>query len=183
MKRIAVFAVAFAFILAAGVVLWPTSQAQAQQGCKDFQAIVQAWLPSSTPLLPTDTWGGPIYGFLGGALFAGVVSGNDGNETWRSHMGTGKAGAYTICADYPACTNSFTYEVSTSVFPLPPGKGGLVPYYGNTAKISVGKGTFQGAFGNLNVAGPALAWPDTNSPIGMTGRWNPSISGKVCGIQ
>lgn len=98
-------------------------------------------------------------------------------------MGAGTGGAYTVCVDYPGCENSFTYQVPHAVFPTPPGKGGITPYYGNTAKIVGGKGRFQGASGNLNVNGPAIAWPDSGSPIGFSGRWNPVVSGKICGIQ
>jgi hypothetical protein len=120
---------------------------------------------------------------LGSDVFLGVVSGNDGDETFRQHMGEGRGGAYTVCVGYPACTDSFTYEVPHAVFPIPPGKGGIVPYYGNTAKIVHGTGRFQNASGNLNVNGPAFVWPDSGSPFGVSGRWNPAISGKVCGIQ
>jgi hypothetical protein len=43
----------------------------------------------------------------------------------------------------------------------------------------------QYATGNLNVSGPAIAWPDSNpaNPICADGRWNASLSGKVCGID
>ena len=185
MTRTITLILGFVLTLAVGVLLWPTlgSQAKAQSGCKPFQAIVQASLPTSTQLAPTDTWGGPLYGTLGGELFLGVLSGNDGNETWRPHMGAGRAGSYTVCVGYPSCADSFTYEVANAVFPGPPGKNGLMSYYGNTAKIVLGTGKFQSASGNLNVSGPAIAWPDSNSPIGFAGKWNPVISGSVCGIQ
>ncbi len=88
-----------------------------------------------------------------------------------------------MCVGYPTCTDTFTYEVPTSVFPNPPGHGGVMSYYGNTAKIVRGTGKFQSASGNLNVSGPAIVWADPNSPIGVYGRWNPKISGNVCGIQ
>ena len=183
MKRAITVVLGLGFAMTIGILIWPNSTAQAQPSCKDFQAIAQAWLPTSTRLAPTDTWGGPLFGFLGGDLLVGVLSGNDGDETWRPHMGAGTGGAYTVCVGYPTCTDSFTYEVPHSVFPIPPGKGGLVPYYGNTAKIVHGTGRFQNASGNLNVNGPAFVWPDSGSPFGVSGRWNPAISGKVCGIQ
>jgi hypothetical protein len=84
---------------------------------------------------------------------------------------------------YPACTDSFTYEVSQAVFPSPPGKGGLGRYNGNTAKIIRGTGRFQNASGNLNDTGPYIAWPDGASPIGFSGRWNGEVSGNICGIR
>jgi hypothetical protein len=183
MKHAITIALGLMVALAVGTLLWPGSAAQAQSGCKDFQALVQAWLPTSTPLAPTDTWGGPLFGFLGGELLPGVLSGNDGNETFRQHMGAGRGGAYTVCVGYPTCTDSFTYEVPNAVFPIPPGKGGIVPYFGNTAKIVSGTGRFQAASGNLNVSGPAIVWPDSSSPFGVSGRWNPAISGRVCGVQ
>ena len=54
-------------------------------------------------------------------------------------------------------------------------------YIGNTARIVTGTGRFAAASGNLNIVGPAIAWPD-NNPICALGRWNGQIRGKVCGI-
>jgi hypothetical protein len=195
MKRISVM-LGFIFTLAVGAFLWPTlgSQAQAQSGCKSFEAIGQASLPSSTPLGVTfDVWGGPLYVMLEGQHLPGltVFSGNDGLDTWRRHIGQGRGGLYTVGANCIApaspalgytCADTFSYEVPNSVFPSPPGQAGLVHYIGNTAKILGGTGRFTGASGNLNVRGPAIAWPDDN-PFGASGRWNPEISGKICGIQ
>jgi hypothetical protein len=185
MKLKTTITMAFLLTLAAGVLLWPAfgSQAQDQQGCEDFQAIAQAWLPTSTPLTPDDTWGGPLFGVLGGNIFLGVLSGNDGNGVWHAHVGSGKGGAYTVCVGYPTCTDSFTYEVPNAVYPVPPGQAGFMKYSGNTAKIKSGTGRFQSAFGNLNVSGPAVAWEDSASSFGVSGRWNVSLSGKVCGIH
>ncbi len=170
--------------LSVAALLWPAAglQAQAQSGCKPLQAIVQASLPTSTPMALTDTWGGPIYGMLGGEPLVGAISGNDGAEEFKQHIGTGKDGLYTVCVGYPSCTDSFTYEVPHSVFPIPPGKIGFAYYIGNTAKIIGGTGIFKYASGNLNVSGPAVAWPLTEAPY-IFGRWNPEISGKICGIQ
>jgi hypothetical protein len=152
-----------------------------------FEAIAQAALPSSTPLFKTfDLWGGPVYGMLGSDVIPqGALSGNDGVDTWHKTVGIGRGGSYTICTDYPICSDTFTYEVPNAVFPAPPGQGGLMRYSGNTAKIVQGTGRFQYATGNLNVSGPAIAWPDSNpgNPIGALGRWNASLPGKVCGID
>ena len=188
MKHAITVVSAFVLTMTIGMLVWPHSTAQAQANCKDFQAIVQATLLTSTPignipgLVGPQTWGGPVFGMLGSDLLAGALSGNDGDETWRPHMGAGKDGLYMICADYPGCTNTLTYAVPHSTFPAPPGQGGIVAYHGNTAKIVGGTGKYAGASGNLNVNGPAIAWPDNGSPIGVSGRWNATISGKVCGI-
>jgi hypothetical protein len=189
MKRTTTILVGFIFALAVGTLLWPTlgSQAQAQSGCKSFEAIAQAALPSSTPLFKTfDLWGGPLYGMIGSELLPqGVLSGNDGQDSWHGAIGIGRGGSYTVCTNYPVCSDTFTYEVPNAVFPAPPGQGGLMRYIGNTAKIVQGTGRFLSASGNLNITGPAIAWPDNspNNPIGFLGRWNAELSGKVCGVQ
>ena len=197
MKRISLM-LGFLLTLAVGAFLWPAlgSQAQAQPGCKSFAAIGQATLPSATPFvgLPVDIWGGPLYVMLGGEFLSGIaiLSGNDGVDTWRGAIGQGRGGSYTVGVNCTApvnpgsvyaCADAFTYQVPNSVFPSPPGKTGLMSYIGNTAKIVGGTGRFQGATGNLNVRGPAVVWDDLASPIGVSGRWNPEISGTICGIQ
>jgi hypothetical protein len=189
MKRSIFILVGFILALSICVMLWPTARtlAQAPTGCVSFEAIAQAALPSSTPLFKTfDLWGGPVYGMLGSDVIPqGALSGNDGVDTWHKTVGIGRGDSYTICTDYPICSDTFTYEVPNAVFPAPPGQGGLMRYSGNTAKIVQGTGRFQYATGNLNVSGPAIAWPDSNpgNPIGALGRWNASLSGKVCGID
>ena len=170
-------------LLIAGIVLLPAPTVQAQPNCLDFTAIAQAVLPSSTPINPaTDTWGGPLVGMLGGQLFQGVLSGNDGSETWRKHMGSGQDGLYTICAGNPLWTNCFSYAVPHAVFPGPPGQKGIEFYMGNTAKIAGGTGQFLGVTGNISVSGPALAWTPDNGTT-WYGFWNPEIKGKVCGLH
>jgi hypothetical protein len=126
--------------VAVAALLWPTfgSPAQAQSTCKSFGAIVHATLPTSTPLALDDTWGGPLYAILGASLNVGILSGNDGSEIWRGHlgnMGQGRDGVYTVgfgcttgSGTYPtgapllSCTDSFTYQVPHAVFPGPPGQ-------------------------------------------------------------
>jgi hypothetical protein len=191
MRRTMTILFRFTLTLAVGIVLWLLgSEAQAQPGCKSFEAIGQASLPSSTPLgLTFDVWGGPLYAMLGGEFLgvSAVFSGNDGEETFRSHVGQGRGGSYTVGVNcnpglFYSCTDTFTYEVPNAVFPSPPGQAGLLFYIGNTAKIVAGTGRFEGASGNLNVRGPAIVWPDSN-PFGVSGRWDPEISGDICGIQ
>jgi len=190
MKRMATIIVGFMFVLAVGALLWPNlgSQARADRGCVAFQAIVQATLPTSTPLAATDVWGGPLYGSLGGEVLLGILSGNDGSTTGHGVVGQGRGGSYTVgtgCVpgNLYACTDSFTYEVSNAVWPGPPGKIGFGHYIGNTATIVRGTGRFQYASGNLNVTGPFIAWEDSNSPFGVYGRFNAEMSGNICGIQ
>jgi hypothetical protein len=196
MKRTITIVFGLVLTLAAGIVLWPTlgSGAQAKQGCKSLEAIGQATLPSSTPFvgLPVDIWGGPLYVMLDAQFVPGIFSGNDGTDRWHGAIGQGKNGSYTVGINCTApmtrgsvytCPDTFTYQVPNAVFPIPRGKNGLVIYIGNTAKIVGGTGMLQGATGNLNVRGPAIAWDDTTSPIGVSGRWNPEISGDICGIQ
>ncbi len=186
MKRAITVVLGFMLTLAVGILVWPNlgPPAQAQPGCQSFRAIAQATLPTSTPLAATDTWGGLLYGMLGGEFLSGVLSGNDGDETFRSHMGTGKGGAYTVgvgCAPgvLYVCTDSFTYEVPNAVFPIPPGKIGFAYYIGNTAKIVGGTGRFVSASGDLNVSGPAIVSLD----VFPVGRWNVELSGQVCGVE
>jgi hypothetical protein len=185
MRRTIAVVLRLVFVLAIGTFLGPDLEpVQAQpNGCRAFQAIAQATLPTSTPLIPADVWGGPLYGMLGDELFVGVFSGNDGDEKWRGAIGQGKGGSYTVCVGYPTCSDSFTYEVRNAVFPSPPGKGGIGRYNGNTARIVQGTGRLQYASGSLNVTGPYIAWPDVASPFGFSGRWNVEIAGNICGIQ
>ena len=202
MKHAITFVLGLIVVFAVGGLLWPTlGSAQAQAGCKSIHLIGQATLPSSTPLgLTFDVWGGPVYGILGSVFpFRGVVSGNDGQDscpgpggdcsTSHAANGQGRGGSYTVGTDcvpvagspFLSCASTFTYEVPHAVFTMPPG-GGFMGYIGNTAKIVGGTGKYTGASGTLNVRGPAFAWPDT-SAFGASGRWNPEITGNICGVQ
>ncbi len=191
MKQTATITLMFVLTLSVFALFWPAQDVQAQSGCTPFQAIVQASLPTSTPIGPGfQTWGGPIFALLGGEPLLGALSGNDGEEVFKQHMGAGRGGAYTICfGDIDGCRtdssnmDTITYEVPHAVFPFGPGKIGVAYYLGNTAKIVGGTNRFLGVSGNLNVSGPAITWPDLASPFGVSGRWNVEISGKICGIQ
>jgi len=201
-----VLVTASTLILGLGALLWPGLNARAQvrpvprhgvratlkkiapraqtTTCKSFSAIVHAVLPSSTRMAETDSWGGPLYGMLGDEYFClnAALSGNDGEETWYEdgNLGVGKGGAYTVCTDYPACLDSFTYEVPFAVFPSQP--GALMDYIGYGIKIVKGTGRFARATGNLEVRGPAMSWPDDN-PLQWAGRWTAQLSGTICDIQ
>ncbi len=169
--------------LTIGMLLWPSPAAQAQSGCQAFHAIVQATLFPATLLTPADVWGGPLYGMLGDELFLAVYSANNGQTSGHGAIGQGRGGMGTVCVGYPSCTDSFSYEIPTSVWPAPPGKGGFGIYNGNNVKIIRGTGRFQYASGNLNESGPFVAWPDVNSPYGVSGRYNAELSGLICGIR
>lgn len=186
MKRKSIVALTFVFALAAGAFLLPTlgTPAQAQPGCLEFRGIVHGVLPTPYPLALTDTWGGDVYASLGGEIIHGVLSGNDGVTLGHGPIvGQGRGGSYKICIQYPACTDSFTYEVPTAVFNFSPGKVGLGEYRGNTAKIAGGTVRFSSASGNLNIAGPFIVWPDSTSSIGLSGRWSGEYSGSICGVH
>ncbi len=154
--------------------------ARAQQGCLEIRGIAQAILPSPEPIAPdgVNIWGGPAYFSLGGETLIGVFSGNDGGESQHG----GRGGHYIVCfpaPNKPQCGDSFTWEVHNSVFGFAPGKAGLGYSKGNSAKIISGTGRFEGASGNLNIAGPYILWPADNL-FGVEGRFNGELGGKIC---
>ena len=102
-------------------------------------------------------------------------------STAKIVAGTGRFGSASgyLIGTY-ACADTFTYEVPIAVWTRPPGFG---RYVGSTAKIVAGTGRFGSASGYLIVYGVFGGWPDTSSRIGMSGRWNPEISGQICGVQ
>ena len=155
--------------------------ARAEPRCTPFQAIAHLSLPGAH-----DEWGGPLYGSLDGDVLFGVISGHDGELTFRGATGHGSGGAYTIgfCdSDDPSdCANTFTFEVPNPVFQSPPGMIGLGHYNGNTARIIGGTGIFESASGNLNFTGPFFVWPDPSPPV-FAGRFNAELSGNICGVQ
>ena len=181
--------VTIVILVAVSTVLLPArASAQGQSGCRPFQALAQATLPSSTPLgLSKDVWGGPLYGTLGEEFVFGVLSGHDGVRESNANIGQKRDGSYTVgfnCqlkADGKyACQDTFTYEVANAVYAQPPGFG---RYIGNASKILSGTGRFRFATGNLNVNGPFMAWADATSPLKSSGRCNLELSGFVCGIE
>ncbi len=154
-------------------------RAQAQQACTPFRAIGQAELPTPVPLNPDDTWGGYVYGTLGGEFLSGIVSGNDGNTFGHGVTGMGTNGSYTFVFG----TDSFIMEVAHAAWPFPPGKAGMGDYRG-AAKIVEGSGTgrFEYASGNLNWTGPFIVWtPDGG--VTWQGRYNAEIRGNICGVE
>jgi hypothetical protein len=170
----------------------PGPVAQAQQPCTETRGIIQALLPS--PYLGVgpdglDDWGGTVYAAFGGETLIGIMSGGGGGAWQRGARGE-RYTVYLCNVDTPgalefppACPDSITYEVPTSVFGFSPGKTGLGYYTGNTARIISGTGRFLGASGNLNTAGPYILWPDSSSRFGVDARWNAEFSGRICGIR
>jgi hypothetical protein len=178
MRRKTILALIFVFAAAVAAFLLPVlgPRAQAQQGCTEFRAIAQATLPTPHPMKADDTWGGDVYGTLGGQFLSGIFSGNDGNQSWQGAGGTGKDGSYTFVFG----SDSFTMEVHAA-FGFPPGKVGLGDYRGS-AKIVPGTGTgrFQYASGNLEWAGPFIVWSQGEN---FYGRFNAEIRGNICGVE
>lgn len=126
MKRKNVVALTLMFLLAAGAFLLfvPGPQASAQQNCTEIRALLQLTLPSSYMLAPaTDVWGGPAFATLGGEPLVGGISGTDG-EGFRHGARGGQYQVYLCSTNLypqalelpPACQDSFTYEVPTSLF-------------------------------------------------------------------
>ena len=163
----------------------PAVKPHTQEGCKSFAGVAQATLPTSTPIAATDVWGGPLHAVLGGEFLGdkAVLSGNDGEEAWYEEetLGTGKGGLYTVCLNHPDCSDSFTLAVPVSVFPNP--RNDLGTYIGYDVNVVQGTGKFSGASGDLKFRGSFIAWLDESSPLGVSGRWYPEISGTICGIQ
>ena len=180
MKSKTILALIFVFAVGAAAFLLPAlgQRAQAQQACTPFRAVGHAALPTPHPLSPDDTWGGDVYASLGGEFLSGIFSGNDGDTAGHGMTGMGTNGSYTFVFG----TDSFTMEVGHAAWPFPPGKVGLLDYRGQ-AKIVEGSGTgrFLYASGNLQWAGPAIVW----SPDGENfyGRFNPEITGSICGVE
>jgi hypothetical protein len=192
MKRITILLLGFVLTSAAETRPAPRHRAgnvlhdgaPSQTDCKSFVGILQATLPTSTPVAQTDVWGGPLFALLGGEYLGAktVMSGNDGEQAWydSNMIGVGKGGSYTVCTDYPTCSHTFTFEVPVAIFPNPPDSPAT--YTGYSIKIVKGTGRFANATGALKVHGPAVGWPDDN-PIGLAGRWNAEVLGTVCGVQ
>ena len=176
MKRKSNLGLIVIFTVAVAALLLPAA-AQAQQDCLEFRAIGQAALPSPYDLVEgEDTWGGDVYGSLGGEFLSGIVSGNDGDLSGHGVTGMGTNGSYTFVFG----TDSFAMEVGHAAWPSAPGKVGFLDYRGQ-AKIVEGTGTgrFQYASGNLQWAGPAIVWFDE---FGPHGRFNAEIRGDICGV-
>lgn len=168
-----VFASAFVFFVLAQ--LGP--QVHAQQGCASLRALGHGVLPTNHPIdIETDTWGGDFWGNLGSEFLSGYFSGNDGDAAGHGVSNTATNGHYVFVSG----TDSFTIEVAHAVFNFPIGKAGFGQYKGHATIVS-GTGRFQYASGSIDWEGPFVVW----SPDGthFYGRFNPTITGTLCGVQ
>ena len=190
MKTKSFVAVTFVFALAMTVLFLPVagSTVQAHDKCKAFHALVQGVLPTPNPFEPaTDTWGGTIFGNLDTEFLQGGISGNDGTEYPHGPISIFKDGLYKACLTTASawggpsdCLDSFSYKPQAVVI-WPAGES--LGSYKATAKIVQGTHRFASASGNLELSGPFIVWPDTNSVFGVSGRWIAEINGKICGVQ
>jgi hypothetical protein len=177
----------FAAVLGATLALAPITWAQ--DNCRPFRALIQAtWVD---PLIVSSGygWQGRFMGTLDGQPVAGMLSpasptpgpgtmtgvaGKEGSPSEKLVFTVGPAGSFTTAAD------------NKGVFPLPPGKGGFLMGYSETAKIAEGTGTGKYAYasGFLAISGPGIAYPaDLAKPDGpWIGIWNGEITGRICNI-
>jgi len=185
-KSIVALTVGFAVAFATVLLPVPTSQAQAQHGCKAFHGIVQGSLPTPNQFAATDTWGGPVYTSLAGEFLSGGMSGNDGTQFGQGAVSILRDGVYKVCFGASGAWlggqgDCFSYEVPHAVVIWP--AANWLGSYRATANIVKGTGRFASASGQLDVAGPFILWPDANSPFGVDGRWDGEFNGSICGVQ
>ncbi len=189
MKSKCVIALKFVFTLAfTAVVLSVASSPAHAQRCEAFRGFTDLNLPTTNQFAPTDTWGGPIYINLDGEFLQGGVSGNDGTEDPHGPVSIFDGGEYKVCLTSAAawggpddCLDSFTYRVPHAGVIWPTGK--FLGSYKATANIVRGSGKFASASGQLDLAGPFIVWPNSDSVFGVSGRGNLDLSGTICGVK
>ena len=164
------------------LILAGVGSVEAQRGCKSFQAIAQASLPTSTRLLATDKWGGPLYAKFGDEYLQGIISGNDGTKVEHGSIAVARDGRYTVGFDYTpgtpyTCTDTMFVEIPVATFPSPPPVFGT--FIANTARVNGGTCRFASASGNLNYGGTFVVWPVAGTPP-FNGRFNAELSGRIC---
>lgn len=192
MKRESIFALTLVLTLTAGAFLLtaaPPSPARAQQPGKAFRAVWSLTLPTPEMLLPTDTWGGPVYASLDGEFLLGLAAGNDGNETDYPSLSIFRDGMYTVCfaksvaagwGGASDCADSFTWQVPHA-FVTWPGAEALGSYTA-TGNIVHGTGRFASASGHLNITCPFILWtPDDGTT--WLGRGSTVITGTIYGVK
>lgn len=189
MKLKSIFALASVFGLAIALIFLPVagSTVQAHDNCRSYHGIVQGILPTPNPFADTDTWGGTVYSNLGTEFHQGGMSGNDGTEYPHGPISIFKDGLYKVCLTSAAawggasdCQHSFSYKTQAVVI-WPAGES--LGSYKASAKLVKGTGKFATASGYLEIEGPFIVWPDTNSAFGVSGRWDANVNGKICGVQ
>jgi hypothetical protein len=183
MKRRTVRAltIVFAFVAVTFLLTALGPQILAQQGCASLRALGHGVLPTNHQLSDTDTWGGDVWGTLGSDFLTGTFTGNDGDiaaHGTKEISNSGTNGHYTFSFGNG---DSFVMEVAHAVFNFPPGKAGFGEYKGHATIVS-GTGKFATASGSIDWGGPFVVWtPDEG--LTFSGRFNPTITGTICGIQ
>jgi hypothetical protein len=149
----------------------------AQSDCVQFRGIGHARLLDPTLLVrPDDVWGGHVAFMFGEQKLTGMFSGQDGYVVEHKVSNVAWDGTYMM--DFGG-GNTILWRVGTGAWPYSPGKLTFGAYR-STAKIEVGTGRFEGATGNLATDGPFIWWLDD---IGIDGYWNPTFTGKICGMK
>lgn len=162
-----------------------SSLALAADDCLPFRALVQAtWIEDgSTAVIG---WQGPFAGTRGTDLTFGYLSsnGDPAPPTQTGHVG--KEGEPSEKLDFGADGFLVTVADNKGVFPIPPGKGGWLMNYCETAKIAEGQGTgrYANASGFLTFTGSAIAYPvDQFDPASAwSGIWHGEINGRICNV-
>jgi hypothetical protein len=176
-------------VIAISLLIWTyTNSTQAQEApCTSFDALAQEVIPTSNPLETGHRWGGQIYVKMGEEYLQGYISGDDGTVVRQPNTGHGKDGLTVIgfnCTPgtpHWECTDKIFISVPNSIF------GATAPIYdryqGNSAYFNGGTGRFEYATGNLTINGPYIVWNTPGGPTPRTGRFNPEINGRICGVQ
>lgn len=200
----------FSFVLLGLLLLF--SYSAVAQNCVTVQGVVQAQLGLEHPIGAYDYWGGFTVMFFGPNFLSGFSSGQDGTDYWRGPgmhtsqggmIGQGKGGSYnfgfnflryeteyiqvtdehgnpeTIPVQKAVYKDTITTYVTNAVFPVAPGWKGTGLYQASH-KIVSGTGIFQNATGTLLITGTYILGEDQDG--NFYGRWNPDVSGKICGM-
>ncbi len=192
MNRKNTFRLSLVLALTAGALLLTAarpSPARAPQPGRAFRAVWSLNLPTPEMLLPSDTWGGPVYASLDGESLVGLAAGNDGNETDYPSFSIFKDGAYTVCfaksvaagwGGASDCADSFTWEVPQA-FVTWPGADALGSYTA-MANIVRGTGRFASASGHVHITCPFILWTPDNG-TSWFGRGSAVITGTISGVK
>ncbi len=163
----------------------------AQSNCKPFRALIQAiWIDPTGPLPASGVygWQGPFLGTLDGQEVSGFLSANPNATAWVPTItgAVGTEGSPSEKLDFGGGNYFVTVADNKGVFPTPPGKGGWLMGYIETAKIDEGQGggIFKNASGTLAISGPGIAYPVDFSNLNGAwfGFWNGEINGRICNV-
>jgi hypothetical protein len=172
---------------AIALLIWyGTGTTQAQSSCASFDGLGQMLIPTTKPLALGHRWGGDIYLKIGDEYLRGLISGEDGTVVRGPNTGHGKHGVYIIGFDCVAgnptwtCADTIRIAVPNSIFG--PGAPIFGQYQGNAAYIDGGTGRFEFVTGNTTFNGPYIVWATGATPP-FNGRFNPEMSGQICGVE